>query len=166
MDQPINLIDQAIPVIAQAVTEWQQKNSAEVLRTRVHKMLDDSSKEVTMKLLGFENNWGKWELDHCNGRSGESAAGDYLRRIQQAAIEEWLGTIQMPPLSESIQDSLQKELLTRYKSELIRRVRQLAEQQAEADAQDLVASLTQSAQIKNYLAAMQLITSTGESNAS
>ena len=101
MTTKINVIDDAIPIIAEAVAEWKIRNSEEVLKRRVHALLDESSNEVVMKLLGFKESWGKWELDHCNGRSGNSPAGEYLKNAQQGAIAEWLKTAALPKLPRS-----------------------------------------------------------------
>lgn len=166
MTPPINIIDRAIPLIAQAVTEWENKNTAEHLTQHVHQLLDKSSKEVVMKLLGFNDNWGKWELDHCNGRSGNSPAGDYLKEVQQGAIKDWLRTITMPKLDETLRVSLEKQAQSEYLQHMEDEVRRLARRQAENDTKELVAALTESKQIKNYLAAMQLISPSGEGNAS
>lgn len=37
-----------------------------------------NAKTVLLKMMGFENNFG-WSIDHCNGRSGNSAVGDVLK---------------------------------------------------------------------------------------
>ena len=166
MTPPINIIDRAIPLIAQAVTEWEQKNTAEVLTQRVHQLLDKSSKEVVMKLLGFNETWGKWELDHCNGRAGNSAAGDYLKEVQHSAIKDWLQTVSMPKLDKTVLTRLEKQAQSEYLQYINNEVRQLAHVQAQTDARELVTALTESKQIKNYLAAMQLISPSGEVNAS
>lgn len=81
--EKINPLNDMLGVVLQAVSDWRAKNTESALKTRVHELLDRNSKEITMKLLGFDSRYVKqWELDHCNGRAGESAAGDYLKRVQ------------------------------------------------------------------------------------
>lgn len=166
MTPPINVVDQYIPLIAQAVTKWQEKNTPETIHAHVHQMLDKASKEVVMKLLGFNDSWGKWELDHCNGRSGNSPAGEFITKVQQSAVQDWLATVAMPKLTEELQASLVKQAQNEYEQRMSNAIREKARQLAEADAKTLVTALTQSQHINNYLAAMQLITQEGAVNAS
>lgn len=164
MTTKINVIDSAIPVIAGAVAEWKSENTEEVLKKRVHDMLDKSSQEIIMKLLGFNDSWGRWKLDHCNGRSGNSPAGDYIKSSQQTAVAEWLKTVAMPEISEALKKSLIKEASADYKATLQHKLREYVKQRANHDAALLLSDLIQSKQITNYLAAMQLVS--GEGNAS
>jgi hypothetical protein len=41
----------------------------EAVTHEVIKDLNASKREVTLKMLGMDNRWGKWEVDHCNSRS-------------------------------------------------------------------------------------------------
>lgn len=166
MTPPINVVDQYIPLIAQAVTKWQEKNTPETIRNYVHRMLDKASNEIVMKLLGFNDSWGKWELDHCNGRSGNSPAGEFITKVQQSAVQDWLATVTMPKLTKEVRARLEKQAQSEYEQHMRNAIREKARQLAEADAKTLVTALTQSQHINNYLAAMQLITQEGEEDAS
>lgn len=44
--------------------------------------------EVTLKLLGLDNRWGKWEVDHCNGR--QSPINDYLTEATRQQVQTWV----------------------------------------------------------------------------
>lgn len=155
MDKPLDAI---LPHIAAAVGEWQNANSEEKVKRNVKDLLDKNSKEITMKLLGFNTNYSQeWELDHCNGRSGESAAGDFIRRTQQTAIEEWLKSATLPVLDEKTKKRLHKEAVDEYSSVIRQRIREFAYKQATQDAADLIKTITVSDQIDNYLKAMKLI---------
>jgi len=165
MTTPINVIDSAIPIIASAVAEWKKKHTKEMLTRQVTNLLDKASQEIVMKLLGFDIGYGKtWELDHCNGRAGNSAAGDYLRKAQSAAITEWLSTVKLPTLSEAEQKKLTAEMKHDYEYALKTAFSKLILAKAEADAAMLMNKLTASKQLDNYLAAMKLVS--GEENAS
>ncbi len=108
--QPINPLDELLPVIAQAVADWQAIHTPDAIKKRVTKLLDESREEIVFKLLGFDKSWeGKWKLDHCNARSGESAAGDYLRNVQADAIKEWLSTIPLPTISPKMLADFKKQ---------------------------------------------------------
>ena len=80
---------EVIPLIEKAINEWHAKNQPEDIVEYIHKKLDKSRDEVLLKLMGFnKDTWkGDWVLDHCNNRSGNSIAGDYLKLVQQDAIK-------------------------------------------------------------------------------
>lgn len=155
-----NPIDALLPVIAKAVSEWQQVNTEQKLSASVKAMLDKESQQITLKLMGFDEGYGGWSLDHCNGRAGNSTAGDYLRNAQGEAIKQWLSTVSMPVLNEELKASLQKEAQRSYDQHLATKIRALAIQQAETDAEALVAAVTQSNHIESYIKMMRLINPT------
>ncbi len=158
MTTPVNVIDSTIPIIANAVEEWKKKNTSALLTKRVTDLLNNNSETIVMKLLGFNVSYGeKWELDHCNGRSGNSAAGDYLREVQSNAIKEWLSKVQLPTLSDVAQKKLTAEMKYDYEHALKIAFSKLIIAKAEADAVLLMNELTESKQLDNYLAAMKLV---------
>lgn len=158
----LNPIDELVPVIAQAVEEWKLNNTATVVKDKITRLLDANSKEITMKLLGFDNRWNKWELDHCNGRSGNSAAGDFLRSTQAEAIKEWLAQVSMPTLDTKTKNKLIKQAQATYEDYLSKTVRAAIERKATADADLVIAHLTQSQQIDKHLQVLKLINLSGE----
>lgn len=156
-----NPVDALIPVIVQAVYEWRKENSDEKLKNRVKHMLDKSSEEIVIKLLGFKKDYaGKWELDHCNGRSGESAAGDFFRKAHAEAVQEWLAGIDMPTLSPSLKAKLQREAQREYADHLAYALQERARSQAAADANALISGITHSNQIDQYLKMHSLLQAT------
>ncbi len=158
----LNPIDELLPVIAQAVAAWKLNNTATVVKDKITHLLDANSKEITMKLLGFDNRWNAWELDHCNGRSGNSAAGDFLRSTQAEAIKEWLAQVSMPTLDTKTKNKLIKQAQATYEDYLGRAVRAAIERKATADADLVIAQLTQSQQIDKHLQVLKLINLSGE----
>ncbi len=157
-------VDAVIPIILQAVAEWKLKNTNEALKQRVIKLLDKNSEEITLKLLGFNKDaWdGKWALDHCNGRSGESAAGDFLRKTQAEAITQWLSQVPMPTLNQTLTKQLQAEAKSSYVSAFRRALINKVEQQAEKDAAHFIQEFTKSQQIGSYVQMMQLLNTSKE----
>lgn len=154
-----NPIDAVLPLITAAVDDWQKANNAQAITERIHAMLDKESEQVVFKLLGFNNSWNRgYELDHCNGRSGNSAAGDYIRKAQTKAIEEWLSAITLPKLTPTLKKQLQTEMNTVYKHSLLDKVRVMAEQRAQQDIDALLHEIIPSKTIDNYIKALQLIT--------
>lgn len=150
-------IDTILPFIAAAVAEWKAENTEESIKATVTNLLEQSRKDIVLKLLGFRESWGKWEVDHCNGRGGQSAAGDFLTKVQQGAIEEWLKTTVMPTLDKKTRDSMLKSAQSEYTYNLTKLVQKYAISQAESDAKAVIAQLVESDRVGNYLKAMALI---------
>ena len=169
MDTPIptNPIDALLPAISQAVADWQAKHTPKELTQRVNKLLNDSCEEIIIKLLGFnkDSRDGRWSLDHCNGRSGESAAGDYLRQAQADAIREWLAKIPMPTMSTKMLSDFKKQYETEFNSRVKYQMRRLIEQEADKRAEQLFDELTQSNQVNDFIKVMQLISPKGITHA-
>lgn len=157
MTASTNPIDQVLPAIAQAVAEWQTKNTEEVIKATVKRKLDQASEEITLKLLGFNNSWGKWELDHCNGRAGESAAGDFIKKVQQEAIQEWLTSVMLPKVTPQLASKLKAEAQREYADTLLSKVRQLARNKADADASNLINKIIESKDVDKYIKTMKLL---------
>lgn len=160
IEEQINPIDRYIPVIAEAVDAWKAKNTPEVIRERIFALLDKHSEEITLKLLGFDkDSWGRkeWKLDHCNGRSGNSAAGDYLMSTQSTVIKEWLSKVQLPKLTPKLKAQLEKDLQSNYEHRAKTDVYSVAARRAEQDMTALVAQVVCSNKADNYVKAMALI---------
>lgn len=153
-NSPLNKL---LPVILEAVMEWQTKNTPEVIKAGVIKRLNAASSEITMKLLGFNTKYGgDWEIDHCNGRSGNSLAGDRLMRNQKAAIEEWLSMFETPTLSPAAIKRLNKSARDDYESNLYSAVRSAMHLRATRDAEKIVNSLAET-DISKYIQAINLL---------
>lgn len=155
-----NPLDEMLAVINTTIEEWKAKNTAAVIKNRVKDMLDNQADLITLQLLGFKADYyGKWELDHCNGRSGESAAGDFIRKAQSEAVKEWLSNIQLPKLSPSVKAKLAKDMDYEYSTTLRTRVQQMAQQKVEQDAQKLFQILQSSEKVEQYQRVIRLIDS-------
>lgn len=157
MTQPLNPVDGLLAAIACAVEEWKGKNTAEAIKKTVTDLLNKESEQITLRLLGFNDRYGKWEVDHCNGRGGNSAAGDYLRTFQKTAIQEWFQSVAMPKITPALQKNLAKDLQKTYDEFLSRGVREEVIAQAGRDAKELVKQLTVSNQAENYLKVLTLL---------
>lgn len=80
--------------------------------------------------LGFSDSWGKWEVDHCNGRTG--MVGEY---VSQQALDKAKG------LTQSIKWEPSNEFLTAAKKEyaekLASSLKEELEKRAEIKAKEL-----------------------------
>ena len=155
--EALNPINDLLPTVLKSIDEWKEKNSEEALTQRVHKLLDDNAKTIVLKLLGFDNRWNTWELDHCNGRKGESAAGDYLKQVQQEAIQDWLKKVKLPELNKTLTSVMKKELEADYKSYLRQFLYKYAQEEADKTAKELIQSLFSQSKVDGMFKLQQLI---------
>ena len=165
--QPINPLDEMLPVIAQAIASWQAIHTPDAIKKRVTKLLDESREEIVFKLLGFDKSWeGNWKLDHCNGRSGESAAGDYLRNVQAGAIKEWLNNIPMPTIPPKMLADFKKQYQQEFNQRVQYQLQKLITVEADKRAVELFKNISSSTQLDDYIKTMKLINPEGFTHAS
>lgn len=157
---PINPIDSLLVTIATAVESWKVAQDPEELKKTIFNKLDSKRDEVMLKLLGFNDSWGKWEVDHCNGRSGESSIGDFLKTTQQKAIKEWLETTFPLTISPKTLTSLQNRVQKEYEHYIEQGLRSAVRDKADKDLENLLRKVLESNQLANYIKAMQLINPT------
>lgn len=50
--------------------------------------IEKTRAQVVWKILGMDNRWGKWEIDHCNGRT--SPLSEFLTEQIREPLQEWL----------------------------------------------------------------------------
>lgn len=152
------VFNEAMQAVIQAALEWKQKNTKEKLREKTFRLLDQNSDEIVLKLLGFNNSWsGKFELDHCNGRSGESAAGQYLRAVQSEAIMEWLKTVKLPDISASAKKSLIEEAKSRFRHKASDELRAKVDQFIEIEVQKMLKEVVSTDAVAGFQKLMNII---------
>ena len=154
IDNPLNAL---IPVIATAVERWREDHSPKQIEAKVTRTLDNKSQEIILKLLGFNNHWDRWELDHCNGRSGNSTAGDYMRQCHKDAIEKWLAKMTMPVLPKIINQQLKKSLQAEFNRSLEKALRDKVVAYANEEASRMFKELEVPSLLDNYMQTLQLI---------
>lgn len=66
------------------------KLDPESLTKEIIAQLNEERREIVVKLLGFNDSWGKLEVDRCNGRDRESIVGKYLHGQARAAVQTWM----------------------------------------------------------------------------
>lgn len=155
--EELNPINDLLATVLKSINQWKEKNSEEVLNQRVHKLLDANAETIVLKLLGFDNRWNKWELDHCNGRKGESAAGDYLRQVQQDAIHDWLKSVKLPELNKTLSAAMQKSLKQDYENFLRNSLYDYAREEADKTAKEIIESLFSRSKVDGMFKLQQLI---------
>jgi len=81
-----------------AATEVANDAVADQVAEKIIADLNVQKREVTLKLLGLDDRWGKWDVDHCNGRS--SPITQYLAAGAEKAIKEWVNEAVAEVLTE------------------------------------------------------------------
>ena len=157
-----NLVEISAENIQAAYMKWLAKNTPETIQNNCLNILDKSKDDILRALLGFDkDSWGRqeWKVDHCNGRAGESAAGDYLRRHQQAVIDKWLAQVDMPEMTTSMKKSMEKEALDlfvrTFRRTLEAKVAKYAEDQASTFFNTIIES--QKTQVNAQMKALELL---------
>lgn len=151
-------IDEVLQHITTALEEWKQQQTPEVIKKQVFQKLDKGTEDILLKILGFERRYGdKWEIDHCNGRQGNTAAGDYLRACQDQAVKAWFEQIEMPAMTPALKKQLEAAYKKEYTWRVVRAVEDAAQERARKDAEELVDTLASSNNINNYLKTLKLL---------
>lgn len=158
LPKPLNGI---LNYVLKGVMDWQAKNTEQHIKKAVHERLDKARDTIVLKLLGFNASSfvGTWELDHCNGRAGESAAGQYLRKVQSEAIQKWLEQIEIPDvkLPGTVIAKLRRNMRNEYESKLLQNMYALALKYAEADAESMFDEITKADRLHNIQKLMDLL---------
>ena len=118
--------------------EWAE-NAEENIRERVNEILNKRIEELVLNLCGFSRNhtYG-WQIDHCNGRSGNSPVGNFFKDALQDRIKYLAGKIEIPKAEEErIRKAFIDGYLREYKSEMLVRARRLAKEHAERYAKKI-----------------------------
>ena len=151
-------LDQALNAGLQAVMEWKHSQDPIKIKKRVTDLLEKNLEQGIITLLGFDYRWGKWEVDHCNGRSGESSVGDYMKQQHSVAIKEFFDSLDIktlitPTLRNKLSAVVKKEMEWRLEGMVRDRINiVLAEQMSQ-----LVKELVPTPDISKHLAAIKLI---------
>ncbi len=132
-----------VPIINGAIHEWLEKQNPQAIRKKVFDTLEAAKDEVAPKLMGFsKGSFGRgWEIDHCNGRAGESTIGDYMRKHQQEGIQQFidqLNLVSLRPFTKAEIEGMRRD----YRGRVINKTRQAVRDKAEIDAIRLVNSLS------------------------
>lgn len=135
LDKPVNKV--ILPIL-KAIKEWESENTPEVIEERVKKALNQNSKDIVAKLLGFDNRWGKWEIDNCNGRHRNTEAGRRIVELHQKAVDEWFHEISDFKLTPKEKSAFRTAFKKIFLDKFDYYVRKAAEEQAQQTAADTV----------------------------
>jgi hypothetical protein len=88
-------------------TERADRTEAEAVVSEIISDLEAQKREVTMKLLGLDNRWGKWEVDHTNNR--QSPLTDYLASEGKEKVRMWVRQAVDEVFTADAKDKFMKE---------------------------------------------------------
>lgn len=133
-------------MVAKAVSEWYNENDTyEKVKAQVFRILNKDKRVIMAKVLGFNTSrWGDepWEVDHCNGRSGESVAGQAIAAAVAQSTRDWIEKIKKAngnfKINTAMQRALKKDFQERFKREADEQIRRLASNRAEETIRALV----------------------------
>jgi hypothetical protein len=121
----LNLRDEA----GWVTLDWLKKKSGSI-ETDVIAYLEKRHKELIIRMLGF--NIDKWsdkiEIDYCNGRSGQTTAGQAFIAANKEAVDKWMKELtKLPRLTKPEKERVKKE----YKESLLSALRRAAYEHGE-----------------------------------
>lgn len=160
IENPAHIV---MAIVAKTIAEWKEQNPPEKIKEQTTKLLNSNAEEIVFNLLGFKkDDWGRkaFQLDHCNGRSGESAAGDYIRKHQQEAINAWLAQAPMPTLTPALKKEITAEAQHRYRQNFKEQFYRLVEDQAKQEANKAFREISGLLALDKHNKTVQLITGT------
>jgi hypothetical protein len=123
--------------IAQSLDNEFNKLSNEVF-DEVRRSFKTSLKENLLKTIGFNTSFGKWEIDHCNGR--QSIVTNLLSQRVKEDFCTSFDTVLKPEIDGMIL-SLKKEIMKEYKDLFMRYVRDELRQSSQEAARNFLNSL-------------------------
>lgn len=111
------------------------------------KDLENQKRAVTLKLLGMDNRWGKWEVDHCNGRS--SPITTHIAAAVEPLLTEWMEKVvveelrkEMSKTTTGIKNAMRAEVLRLIEWKSSEYAKKLGEELLEKASDELKAELT------------------------
>ena len=77
---------------------------AESIQREIISELTKERRTLALKMLGFDDRWGKLEVDHCNGRA--SVASEFVRTNVGPAVQKWVDECLRPAIEDRGRDKL------------------------------------------------------------
>ncbi len=156
VENPANIV---LQVVSKTIEQWKANNPPAKIEKDTLKLLNKNAEEILFKLLGFDkDSWsGKWKLDHCNGRSGESAAGDYIRKHKALVVQQWLSEVELPELKDVLKKEMKDEAKRIFETEFRQAFRLNVQAHAEQKANELFAAISPELALEKYFKTINLL---------
>ena len=89
-----NLVEQFFTAFGNAGVKF----DAEGIQREIIAELTKERRTLALKMLGFDDRWGKLEVDRCNSRT--SVASEFIKSQVGPAVERWVDECLRPMLEE------------------------------------------------------------------
>jgi len=125
--EPINLheaVGNFKRTFSQAVLKRANEFDPDEMAKELIKDLDAAKREVVAKLLGFDNRYGEWEVDHCNGR--ESPITNYIQQECGDVVRQWVHEAVLEELTDAKKNSLKAAVREALKAGIDNHFRELS----------------------------------------
>ena len=140
---------QAEEIAKESMAKWKAENlTPEAIAEHVRSTLNKYRSQVLLQLMGFKyDHWGnKLEVDSCNGRAGESIAGDFLKQTALQQVQDWIAKQiaaddGLLKLTKKEQTELRAAYRSVFKDYIRYRLKESAEKSAKARAEEIVAGI-------------------------
>ena len=80
------------------------KLDAEGIQRQIVDELTKERRNLALKMLGFDDRWGKLEIDHANGR--KTVASDFIDQNVGPAVKKWVDECLRPAIEARGRDKL------------------------------------------------------------
>lgn len=125
-----------------AMAEWIAENAAseEQVRGRVRELMERHADDIVAKVAGFDNSWGRWEVDHCNGRMSQVTR--FVSEAARAEFQSWLKEQaggSLPALSAAQRKALRSDFVRERNDYARTALRELAQRAGAEIAESMVA---------------------------
>ena len=95
-----NLVEQFFTAFGNAGVKF----DAESIQREIISELTKERRTLALKMLGFDDRWGKLEVDHCNNRA--SVASEFVKANVGPAIQKWTDECLRPAIEARGRDKL------------------------------------------------------------
>jgi hypothetical protein len=126
-----NLVVEAREKLQTQVAERIGHLSVEDIITETVRDMKNDMADILSKMMGFNNSWGRWEVDHCNGR--HSVVADTVNDQARAAVKNWI--------TENLTKDMVSKLLDKQRTALIKDFNESVQREARSQLYRLTESL-------------------------
>ena len=95
-----NLVEQFFTAFGNAGVKF----DAEGIQREIIAELTKERRTLALKMLGFDDRWGKLEVDHCNSRT--SVASEFVKANVGPAVQKWTEECLRPAIEARGRDKL------------------------------------------------------------
>ena len=136
--------DEIYFIVKDTITDWLSENNKTKLVEETTHLLNKAKAELVFNLLGFKKDYwshGKWEIDHCNGRSGNSPIGNEVHKLLKPCTDKWMNSLVLPEIPKKLNKQIEKELLCHIEKDFYNQVKVLIKDRVNQQANEYVNSL-------------------------